>query len=174
MANSSWQLCNSQNVVEIIMNLWYFWKNINKQLKSADFLSETSKFWKILLNKVLAFLIQMSDHTLVFVVQPPNSQKPHISTHVLLLANLPKRKSLARQFFDILFVISHFWNLWKIIQSKLDGKSSKLEKTTKQVQTHKNFIIALIEKFSVADYWYMLYKFTQYIWALSLALFCHI
>ena len=85
MANSSWQLCNSQNVEEIIMNLQYFWKNVNKQLKSADFLSEMSKFQKNLLNKVLASFILMSNHTIVFVVPPPNSQECHTSTHVLLL-----------------------------------------------------------------------------------------
>ena len=67
------------------MDLQFFWKNVNKQLKSADFLSEMSKFQKILLNKVLAFLIQMLDHTLVFVVQPPNSQKHQTGAHVLLL-----------------------------------------------------------------------------------------
>ena len=156
------------------MDLQFFWKNVNKQLKSADFLSETSKLWKNFLNKVLAFLIQMSDHTLVFVVQPSNSQKPHTSTHVLLFTFIPLRKNLNRQFFDILSKICHFWILWKKIQSKLHGKYSKLEKTTKQVQTHKIFITTLIKKFSVADYWYMLYKFTQYTWALSLSLFCHI
>ena len=172
MTNSSCQLCNSQNVVKSIMNFQFFWKNVNKQLKSADFLSETSK-WKILLNKVLAFLIQMSDHTLVFVVQPPNSQKPHTSTHVLLFTFIPLRKNFTRQFFDILSKICHFWILWMKIQSKLHGKYSKLEKTTKQVQTQKNFITTLIKKFSVPDYWYMLYKFTQYTWALSSSLFCH-
>ena len=156
------------------MDSQFFWKNVNKQLKSADFLSETSKFWKILLNKVLAFLIQMSDHTLVFVVQPPNSQNSHASTHVLLLANLSKRKSFPRQSFEILFVISHFWNLWKIIQSKLDGKSSKFEKPTKHEQKQQIFIVTLTEKFSVPDYWYKLYKFTQYTWALNSSLFWRI
>ena len=174
ITNSSCQLCNSQNVVKNIMNLQFFWKNVNKQLKSADFLSETSKFWKILLNKVLAFLIQMSDHTLVFVVQPPNSQKPHTSTHVLLFTFIPLRQNCRRQIFYISLSTTQFWILWKKIQSKLYGKYSKLEKTTKQVQTHKIFIITLIKKFSVADYWYMLYKFTQYTWALSSSLFCHI
>ena len=156
------------------MDSHFFWKNVNKQLKSADFLSETSKFWKILLNKVLTFLIQMSDHTLVFVVQPPNSQKPHTSTHVLLFTFIPLRKNSLRQIFYISLSATQFWIFWKKIQSKLDGKYSKLEKTTKQVQTHKIFIITLIKKFSVADYWYMLYKFTQYTWALSSSLFCHI
>ena len=44
------------------MDLQFFQKNVNKQLKSADFLSEMSKFQKILLNKVLAFFILILDH----------------------------------------------------------------------------------------------------------------
>ena len=66
------------------MDLQFFQKNVNKQLKSADFLSEMSKFQKILLSKVLAFFILMSDHTLVFVVQPPNGQNSYAGIHVLL------------------------------------------------------------------------------------------
>ena len=73
--NSRCQLCNSQNLVKNIMVLQFFEKNVNKQLKSADFLSEMSKFQKKLLNKVLTFFILMSDHTFVIVAQPPNSQK---------------------------------------------------------------------------------------------------
>ena len=57
--DSRCQLCNSQNLVKNIMALQFFEKNVNKQLKSADFLSEMSKFQKILLNKVLAFFILM-------------------------------------------------------------------------------------------------------------------
>ena len=79
-----------------------------------------------------------------------------------------------RQIFYISLSTTQFWILWKKIQSKSYGKYSKLEKTTKQVQTHKIFITTLIKKFSVADYWYMLYKFTQYTWALSSSLFCRI
>ena len=67
------------------MDLQFFLKNVNKQLKSADFLSEMSKFQKNLLNKVLAFFILMSEHTLVLVVQPPNGQKSYSNIHVLLL-----------------------------------------------------------------------------------------
>ena len=67
------------------MVLQFFEKNVNKQLKSADFLSEMSKFQKILLNKVLASFILMSNHTIVFVVPPPNSKECRTSTHVLLL-----------------------------------------------------------------------------------------
>ena len=80
----------------------FFEKNVNKQLKSADFLSEMSKFEKILLNKVLAFFIVMSDHTLVFVVQPPNGQKSYTSTLVLLLAPIYIQKVFQWQIFDIL------------------------------------------------------------------------
>ena len=67
------------------MVLQFFEKNVNKQLKSADFLSEMSKFQKNYLNKVLAFFILMSEHTLVFVVQPPNGQSSYANIHVLLL-----------------------------------------------------------------------------------------
>ena len=70
----------------------FFEKNVNKQLKSADFLSEMSKFQKNYLNKVFAFLILMLDHTLVFVVQPPKSQKPRTCTHVLLFTLYPYEK----------------------------------------------------------------------------------
>ena len=90
------------------MNLLFFEKNVNKQLKSADFLSETSKFRKILLNKVLAFLIQMSDHTLVVVVQPPNSQKPHTSSHVLLFTFIPLQKISRWQIFYISLSTTQF------------------------------------------------------------------
>ena len=90
------------------MNLLFFEKNVNKQLKSADFLSETSKFRKILLNKVLAFLIQMSDHTLVVVVQPPNSQKPHTSSHVLLFTFIPLQKNSRWQIFYISLSTTQF------------------------------------------------------------------
>ena len=44
--NSRCQLCNSQNLCKNIMVLQFFEKNVNKQLKSADFLSEMSKFQK--------------------------------------------------------------------------------------------------------------------------------
>ena len=69
-----------------IRALQFFEKNVNKQLKSADFLSEMSKFQKNYLNKILAFLILMSEHNLVFVVQPPNGQSSYANIHVLLLS----------------------------------------------------------------------------------------
>ena len=47
------QLCNSQFVIEVILKFSFFVKNVNKQLKSADFFSEMSKFQKKLLTKIL-------------------------------------------------------------------------------------------------------------------------
>ena len=38
----------------------------------------------------------------------------------------------------------------------------KVEKTTKQVENQQIFIVTLTKKFSMPDYWYKLYKFTQY------------
>ena len=46
------------------MNLQFFSKNVNKQLKSADFFSEMSKFQKYPLTKVMAFYVLISKHTL--------------------------------------------------------------------------------------------------------------
>jgi len=81
------------------MDLQYFLENVNKQLKSADFLSEMSKFQKILLNKVLVYFIIMSNHTIVFVVPPPNSQKCHTSTHALLLSPYTYEEVAISKFF---------------------------------------------------------------------------
>ena len=131
------------------MDLQFFWKNVNKQLKSADFLSETSKFWKILLNKVLAFLIQMSDHTLVFVVQPPNSQKPHTSTHVLLFSTTSKQT--CQRVWDQLDNVpcSQIWydiNQTKKFTQRNIGKKSNFYKSPKK---SKNFYLKTDQKFSV-------------------------
>ena len=131
MTSSSCQLCNSQNIVNNFMDLQFFLKNVNKQLKSADFLSEMSKFQKILLSKVFAFFILMLDHTLVLVVQPPSSQKSHTSTHVLLLTDIHQQDLARWQIFYISLSITQFWIFWKKIQNKLRGKSAKFEKTTK-------------------------------------------
>ena len=68
------QLCNSQNVGKIKMILQFFWKNVNKQLKSADFFSEMWKFQKNLLNKNFPFFIQMWQHTFIFVVNNPMAE----------------------------------------------------------------------------------------------------
>ena len=99
MTSSSCQLCNSQYIVNNFMDLQFFLKNVNKQLKSADFLSEMSKFQKILLNKVLASFILMSNHTIVFVVPPPNSKECHTSTHVLLLTPYTFEEVVLSKFF---------------------------------------------------------------------------
>ena len=79
-----------------------------------------------------------------------------------------------QQIFYISFAITHFWILWKKIQNELSGSSEKVENTTKQVENQQIFIVTLTKKFSVADYWHILYKFTKYTWAHSSALFCHI
>ena len=71
-----------------------------KKLKKQQDMRKISKF--------LAFLIQMLDHTLVFVVQPPNSQKPHTSTHVLLFTFIPLRQSFRRQIFYISLSTTQF------------------------------------------------------------------
>ena len=65
-------LCNSRYITKINVNFYFFEKNVNKQLKSADFFTETSKFWKIILRKILSFFIVMSKHTFIFIVHPPN------------------------------------------------------------------------------------------------------
>ena len=57
------QICISQFMTKIFLTLHFLRKNVNKQLKSADFFSQTSKFWKISLKKVLAFFALMSKHT---------------------------------------------------------------------------------------------------------------
>ena len=81
------------------MDLQFFWKNVNKQLKSADFLSEMSEFQKIMLNKVLAFLSLMSENTLVLAVQPPNSQNSYANVHVLLLTPYTNDRVASSRFF---------------------------------------------------------------------------
>ena len=116
----------------------------------------------------------MSDHTLVFVVQPPNSQKPFTCTHVLFLHLYTYDRVDQGKFSIFRKSITQFWIFWKKIQNKWSGKSAKVEKTPKQAENQQIFIVTLIEKFSVADYWYMLYKFTQYTWALNSSLFWRI
>ena len=83
-------------------------------------------------------------------------------------------KKFPQQIFYISFATTHFWILCKKIQIKLSSTMEKVENTTKHVENQQIFLVTQIEKFSVADYWYMLYKFTQYTWALSSSLFCHI
>ena len=156
------------------MNLQYIWKNVNKQLKSADFLSEMSKFQKNLLKKVFSFLKIMWKPTLIFLVLPSNGQKSYDNIHVLLLTAISKQKSFHGQIFDILSATTQFWNLWKKIQRKLHSTLAKVGKTTKQGKNQQIFPVTLTEKFSMPDYWYKLYKFTQYTWALNSSLFWRI
>ena len=47
-----------------MMNLQFFSKNVNKQLKSADFISGMAKFQKNLLTKVMTIHVLISKHTL--------------------------------------------------------------------------------------------------------------
>ena len=54
-----------------------------------------------------------------------------------------------------------FLNFMKKNPKEITWVVAKLEKTGKQAQNHKIFIITLTEMFSVPDYWYKLYKFTQ-------------
>ncbi len=133
-----------------------------------------SKFQKNLLNKVLASFILMSNHTIVFVVPPHNSQECHTSAHVLLLTPYTYEEVAQGKFFYISFATTHFWILCKKIQNKLSSTLKKVEKTTNQVENQQIFIVTLTKKFSMPDYWYKLYKFTQYTWALNSSLFCRI
>ena len=48
--------------------LTFFRKNVNKQLKSADFFSELSKYEKKLLQKILSFFTVTSKNNLIFIV----------------------------------------------------------------------------------------------------------
>ena len=111
---------------------------------------------------------------MVLVVQPPDSQNSSTSIHVMLLSPKYIWRGFPQQFFYILFATTHFWILWKKIQNKLSGQLAKVEKTTKQVENQQIFIVTLTKKFSMPDYWYKLYKFTQYTWALNSSLFWRI
>ena len=154
MTNYTCLLCNSQNVVKNIMDIQFFWKNCKQTAEN-------------LLNKVLAFFILMSE--------PPNSQNSYANIHVLLLTPIYIWPGCLWQIFYISLRITLFWFFWrKKIQNILRGTSAKFEKTAKHDENQQNFLVTLTEKFSVPDYWYMLYKFTQYTWALSSSQFCHI
>ena len=62
--NSFYRLYNSQNItiINVIYNI--FEKNVNKQLKSADFFFKSEDFEKNSLEKVLAIVALISKHTL--------------------------------------------------------------------------------------------------------------
>ena len=53
-------------------------------------------------------------------------------------------------------------NFLKEKPKQIKRQRAKVEKTTKQEENQQIFIVTLTEKFSMPDYWYMLYKFTQY------------
>ena len=50
-------------VIKIMKDLQFFSKNVNKQLKSADFISKMVKFQKYLLTKVMAIYVLILKHT---------------------------------------------------------------------------------------------------------------
>ena len=88
----------------------------------------------------------MSEHTLVLVVQPPNGQKSYSNIHVLLLTPYTYDRVHQGKFSIFRKSITQFWIFWKKIQNKWSGKLAKFEKTSKQDQNHKIFIITLTEK----------------------------
>ena len=110
------------------MALQFFEKNVNKQLKSADFLSEMSKFQKNLLNKVLAFFILMSEHTLVLVVQPPNGQNAYTDIYVLLLTPYTYEEVVFSKFFIFRSVPPNFEFFEKKSKTNAAASSQKLKK----------------------------------------------
>ena len=156
------------------MDLQFFQKNVNKQLKSADFLSEMSKFQKKIVKQ--SFGIFYSDVRTYLGLSSPTTQWPKLLCQYPCFVINPIYiwPGFPGQIFYISLSTTQFWIFWKKIHIEWSGTLEKFEKTSKQVENQQIFIITLTEKFSVADYWYMLYKFTQYTWALSLSLFCHI
>ena len=94
-----------------------------------------SKFEKNLLNKLLAFFIVMSDHTLVFVVQPPNGQKSYTSTLVLLLAPYTYER-----FFNGKFLIFCWQTLNFEIHEKKSIKNSGAHQQSLKKQQNKHKI----------------------------------
>ena len=55
-----------------------------------------------------------------------------------------------------------FLNFMKENPKEITWVVAKFEKTTKHDQNQQIFFLTLTKKFSVPDYRYMLYKFTQY------------
>ena len=138
MTNYTCLLCNSQNVVKNIMDLQFFWKNVNKQLKSADFFTEMWKFQKKIIKQKFSIFIQMWQHTFIFVVKQPNGRKSHANIHGLLLTAKCQPYLSKRQFFYILFVTSHFWILWKKPQRNYMGRR-QIRKNWKTSTKSQNF-----------------------------------
>ena len=82
----------------------------------------------------------MSDHTLVFVVQPPKSQKPRTCTHVLLFTLYPYEKIATGNFliFCQKTVIFEFYE--KKIQINYTAPWKKLEKQQDMRKISKFFL----------------------------------
>ena len=106
----------------------------------------------------------------------PTTQQPRMSYQCpcFVIDRISQWKRVRWQFFDILSALTQFWILCKKIQNKLSSTLEKVEKTTKQVENQQIFLVTLTKKFSMPDYWYKLYKFTQYTWALNSSLFWRI
>ena len=106
----------------------------------------------------------------------PTTQQPRMSYQCPCFVINPIYiwRGCNQQIFDILFATTHFWILCNKIQNELRGTLKKVEKTAKQVENQQIFLVTLTKKFSMPDYWYKLYKFTQYTWALNSSLFWRI
>ena len=65
---------------------------------------------------------------------------------------------------DFLYFVKYhpILNFLKKNPKQIKRQAEKFEKTSKQDDNQQIFLVTLTEKFSVPDYWYMLYKFTQY------------
>ena len=136
-------------------------------------------FWDVKISKIFAkqsFGIFHSDDWSYLGLSSPTFQWPKCLHRYLCFVINPIYiwRGCLQQIFYISFGTTQFWIFWKEIQNKWSSKLAKVEKTPKQAGNQQIFIVTLTEKFSVADYYYMLYKFTQYTWALSSSLFCHI
>ena len=136
-------------------------------------------FWDVKISKNFvkqSFGIFHSDVRSYLGLSSPTTQWPKCLHRYLCFVINPIYiwRGCLQQIFYISFGTTQFWIFWKEIQNKWSSKLAKVEKTPKQAGNQQIFIVTLTEKFSVADYCYMLYKFTQYTWALSSSLFCHI
>ena len=141
------------------MNLHIFWKNVNKQLKSADFFSEMSKFQKSLLTQILTFFIVMSKHTLILVVHQPNMKYLVFLIHFLLSVLIFKRKILDWIFQLILHLWIQIWIMAIGIWIWPNNKTVKLDYPPKPKKS-KNFCCDTDWNLIVAGHRYNLYKFT--------------
>ena len=139
------QLCNSQFVIEAILKFSFFVKNVNKQLKSADFFSKISKFQKKLSTKILYFSIVMSKHTLVFVVHPPIVKYPifPISVFCYLLSYSNRKYFIG--FFNSFCSSVYIFELWQLeFQFHLTTKRQSWI-TLPNKKNPKFFVLTLME-----------------------------